>query len=112
MFKEFARQEKGHKAKLEGIKAGRRLMPSAEKVLDLKIADYVVKVQESPDIGYQDALILAMQREKASFKLYSDLAMAAESDDLRQTFEALAQEEAKHKLRIEIEYDSRILGDN
>jgi rubrerythrin len=110
IFKEFAAQEKGHKAKLEAVKQGKTLEPSAKSVQDLKIADYTVDVDASPQMDYQDALILAMKREKAAFKLYNDLAEA--SEELRDTFLALAQEEAKHKLRIEIEYDDKVLGEN
>ena len=94
MFKTFALQERGHKAKLEAVKTGRMLVPAEGKVLDLKIADYTVDVPPDPNMNFQDALILAMKREKAAFKLYTDLAAAAGSDELRQTFEALAQEEA------------------
>jgi len=61
---------------------------------------------------YQDALIVAMKAEKAAFRLYSDIAGTTDNADLRGTFEALAQEEAKHKLRFEIEYDDRVLREN
>ena len=53
-----------------------------------------------------------MKQEKAAFKLYSDLAEAAEDEGVRNTFLALAQEEAKHKLRFETEYDEHILSGN
>lgn len=112
LFKGFARDELGHKAKLTAVKKGRRLMPAQEKVMDLKIAEYVEDVPEGPDLSFQDALILAMKREKKSFRLYNDLADAADNEDLSQTFLALAQEEAKHKLRIELIYDERVLSDN
>jgi len=112
LFKTFALEERGHQAKLASVKQGRRLMPAADKVQDLKIADYLVDVEPSPGMGFQEALILAMKREKASFRLYTDLAQATDNEDLRSTFEALAQEEAKHKLRIEIEYDNIVLTDN
>lgn len=112
IFVQFAGEELGHKAKLEGIKAGKRLLPSADKVMNLKIADYVVDVDPNDEIDYQKALILAMKREKASFKLYNDLAGLVEDQDLKKTFDALAQEEAKHRLRFEIEYDDVILAEN
>ena len=112
VFEEFAREERGHKAKLQSVKEGKRLLPSAEEVMDLKIADYVMDVEPSSDLDYQDALILAMKEEKAAFKLYSDLAAATDDEALRATLLALAQEEAKHKLRFEIEYDEHILSGN
>ena len=112
VFEEFAQEERGHKAKLEAVKEGKRLLPAAGKVMDLKIADYVLDVEPSSDLDYQDALILAMKEEKAAFRLYSDLAAATDDEALRVTLLALAQEEAKHKLRFEIEYDDHILTGN
>ena len=112
IFSQFAMEELGHKKKLEGIKAGKRLVPSEKKVLDLKIADYVVDVDPGEELDYQKALILAMKREKSSYKLYSDLSDSIDDADLKQTFLALAQEEAKHKLRFEVEYDDVILAEN
>jgi rubrerythrin len=101
LFTQFAREELGHKARLEGIKKGTRSFAPAKKVVDLKIGDYL-----------QNALILAMKREKAAFQLYTDLAAQADDAEVKQIFESLAQEEAKHKLRFEIEYDDMILTEN
>ena len=112
IFRQFAAEEMGHKAKLQSIKQGKRLVPQPGKILDLKIADYLVDVDPAAALDYQKALILAMKREKASFRLYSDLANAAATADLRDTFLALAQEEAKHKLRFEVEYDEWVLTEN
>lgn len=61
---------------------------------------------------YQEALILAMKKEKAAFKLYHTLAAKAPNEDIKSIFLALAQEEAKHKLRFEIEYDEFVLTEN
>jgi len=108
-FLDFAEEERGHKAKLLSIKDGRQLLPAEQRVVDLKIGDYLEEVELSADLDYQQALILAMKAEKAAFKLYHDLAAATDDPALRQTLLALAQEEAKHKLRFEIEYDDIIL---
>jgi len=112
LFKSFSKEEEGHKKKLMAVKKGKHLMPAADKVADLKIADYVVDVDTAGELDYQQALIVAMKREKASFRLYTDLAGKTDSEDLRQTFLALAQEEAKHKLRFEVEYDEFVLQEN
>jgi rubrerythrin len=112
VFEGFAREEQGHKAKLAAIKEGRVDLPAPAKVQDLKIGDYLVDQKPNPELDYQEALILAMKKEKAAFRLYSDLANVTEDEKLRQVFQALAQEEAKHKLRFEIEYDDNILTEN
>jgi rubrerythrin len=112
LFTQFAREELGHKARLEGIKKGTRSFNPAKQVVDLKIGDYLVDVAPSPTLTYQNALILAMKKEKAAFQLYTDLAAETGDAEVRQIFETLAQEEAKHKLRFEIEYDDMILTEN
>jgi rubrerythrin len=112
MLQGFAREELGHKAKLQAVKSGKRIMLPGNKVQDLKLAEYTVEQKPDPDLDYQQALVLAMQKEKKAFKLYTDLAEAAESRELTDIFHALAQEEAKHKLYFEIEYDEYVLKDN
>jgi len=111
-FLSFAKEEEGHKAKLQAIKAGKKLFPAQKTVLDLKIGDYLVDAEIKPEMDYQDALIVAMKKEKAAFKLYSDLAQSTTDEDLRNTFLALAHEEANHKLRFEVEYDEFVLREN
>ncbi|UCE61993.1 MAG: hypothetical protein JSU63_09735, partial [Phycisphaerales bacterium] len=78
-------------------------------VLDLKVGDYLEDATPSADISYRDALILAMKAEKAAFRLYSDLASTTDDANLRAVLLGLAQEEAKHKLRFELEYDAEFL---
>jgi rubrerythrin len=105
VFTDFAREEKGHKEKLIKIKEGKRLLAVREEVMDLKIADYMVDVVPGERMDYQGALILAMKKEKAAFKLYTDLAEKAPEESLKEMLRMMAQEEAKHKLRFELEYD-------
>jgi len=112
VFESFAEEERGHKAKLEAIKTGDVDLPPPEKVQDLKISDYLVDVKPTEELDYQEALIVAMKREKAAFKLYTDLAKVAQDSKVKQLFLALAQEEAKHKLQFEIEYDENVLTEN
>jgi rubrerythrin len=110
VFLQFADEERNHKAKLQTVKQGKTLIPAEGNVTDLKIADYVVEVEVKEQMDYQEALIVAMKKEKAAYKLYSKLAALAEDEGLQQTFRALAQEEAKHKLRFEVEYDDNVLS--
>lgn len=112
IFLGFAEEEKGHKAKLLKIKGGKRMAPAEKRVLDLKIGDYLEDIEPTGDLDYQSALIVAMKAEKAAFRLYQDLASATDDPDLKAMLLGLAQEEAKHKLRFEIEYDDQILKEN
>ena len=112
MLLEFAEEENRHKERLLAVKAGERKLTPAKVVLDLKISDYLVEVDASDNISYQDALIVAMKRERAAFELYSDMAEKAPDANLKQVFAGLAKEEAKHKLFFETEYEERVLMHN
>ena len=79
---------------------------------DLRIADYIVEAEPGPDMDYQNALVLAMKQEKAAFRLYLDLANQVTNEEQKSLFLSLAQEETRHKLRFEIEYDEMMLGEN
>jgi len=107
---DFAQQERGHKARLDDVKKrGPGTTAVGKAVKDLQIGDYLVDVQPKATMSFQEALILAMKKEKAAFRLYSDLAASTSDSVLKTAFLALAQEEAKHKLRFEVEYDDEIL---
>lgn len=115
VFLQFAKEELGHKAKLNHIKqygANEYKDKTTAKVSDLKISDYIVDVFPKPDMSYSDALIVAMKKEKAAFKLYMDLSDLFDAEELKQTFLLLAMEESKHKLRFELEYDDNVLREN
>jgi rubrerythrin len=111
VFLQFAGEERGHKAKLTAVKSGKRALVTGTPVQDLKIGDYLVSEEPKPDMDYREALILAMKKEKAAFRLYSDLAARTADAELKDLLFALAQEEAKHKLRFEVEYDEHVLKD-
>jgi rubrerythrin len=109
---EFAEEEKSHKERLLAVKTGERKLTPKKEVLDLKISDYLVEVDASDNISFQDALIVAMKKERAAFQLYSDMAERVPDSNLRQVFVGLAKEEAKHKLFFETEYEEHVLMHN
>lgn len=113
ILKQFAAEELGHKQKLSRIIVDTEQTGlTSESVMDMKMADYHVDIQPKPDMTYQDLLTIAMKKEKGAFKLYTDLANKITDAKIKEIFLGLAQEEAKHKLRFEIEYDEYILKDN
>ncbi|HNY03523.1 MAG TPA: ferritin family protein [Bacteroidales bacterium] len=112
IFEEYAEEEMRHKANLVTVREnGHFTLPEAQ-VRDLKIAEYLVDVRPAPGMTYQDALILAMKKEKAAYRMYSKLAEKATDPEMKSLFLRLAQEESKHKLAFEIEYDDFILREN
>lgn len=113
VFEGFAKEEIAHKAKLMKIKEEGAFDDfKREKIDDLKMEEYVVAVKPNPNMTYKEALVLAMKKEKSAFRLYSNLASIANNDILKNVLLMLAQEEAKHKLRFELEYDEFVLREN
>jgi len=112
MFEQFAGEERGHKAKLTQVKQGKQLLSAKGEVMDLKIGDFLVSEEPAADLDYAGALILAMKKEKAAFRLYTTLAGQAQDPAIQALLLGLAQEEAKHKLRFEVEYDEHVLKEN
>lgn len=111
-FMRFVEEEIKHKAKLVKIKEEKIFNIGEEKIKELNISEYVERTEPSSNMTYQEALILAMKREKAAFRLYSKLANQTANPELSNLLLNLAQEESKHKLMFEIEYDEVILREN
>jgi rubrerythrin len=53
-----------------------------------------------------------MKAEKNAFRLYSELVAATTDANLKAILVGLANEEAIHKLRFEVEYDDHFLTEN
>jgi len=105
VFEDLAEEELEHKAKLEleVIKTGRVVTATERPELETK--GDTETVGPEVDMDYKDMLIMAMQKEEASFRLYVDLAGRVINENTHETLLALAEEEVKHKLRFETEYD-------
>jgi len=104
VLSDLALDELEHKVKLEAVKAG-KIEIDEEEVGNFGITDNVEDVIPDAKMSYVDMLVMGMKKEEAARKLYTDLATIAQEQELRDIFLKLAQEEANHKLRFEIEYD-------
>ncbi len=111
-FLHFVEEEIKHKAKLTKVKEEKIFTIGQEKIKELNISEYVERTEPHPNMSYQEALILAMKREKAAFRLYTKLASQTSNPELVNLLLQLAQEESKHKLMFELEYDEVILKEN
>ncbi len=109
LFLSLAKEEEGHRKLLENLNMEKVAQKRIEKVPDLHISDYMVEVEMRPDLSYADILRVAMKREEKALKLYTDLQKSNADEDLRQLFTFLANEEAKHKFKLEKIYDDEIL---
>ncbi|MDA3779621.1 MAG: ferritin family protein [Bacteroidales bacterium] len=112
-YKEFILEEKSHKDKLMKLKIENKLaVIDEQKITNLKISDYLTEKVPHENMDYGESLLIAMNKEKAAYKLYSDLASITENEELKKIFLFLATEEAKHKLKFETEYDEIVLKNN
>jgi rubrerythrin len=111
-LRDFANQERGHKAKLQSILDGKKLDLVRKDVTDLKIGDYLVEVDPTAELSFQGALIIAMKKEKSAYRMYSDMATTCDDPQLRDLFLYLANEEAAHKLHFEVMYDDMVYREN
>jgi rubrerythrin len=109
MFRELAGEEQKHREILEGVEKKDVSEYKIDRIPDLKISDFVDDQEFSPDMDYAAALRLAIKREEHAFKLYNHIGSQTEDAELKKLFAVLAQEESKHKLRLESEYDENVL---
>ena len=112
LLKEYELMEESHARALKTISESSIEEISISQVENLKISDYVVEKQPSPDMTYQDIVIIAMKREEAANRLYSQMAQSISEPKIKKLFEKLAEEELKHKLHFEKIYDEEFFGEN
>jgi rubrerythrin len=109
MLKEFAAEERKHQAMLEKfLKEGPDRSVAEYKlkwITDIKRSNYVVDIEYQEGMVYNELLMLAMKREEKALALYNELEQKVEDAKSKKIFRVLAQEEAKHKLFLETNYD-------
>ena len=112
MFEEFEAEEEGHKAIIDKLSKNKVTDLQLQNVTDLKISDYLIDMTFRPDMDYQDILIIAMKREEKAVKMYTDMLARIKDSDAQKLIQFLIQEESKHKLGLETEYDENVLAEN
>jgi rubrerythrin len=112
MFAELAQQEKKHREILEGVDKKDVDEYQLKMIPDLKISDFIDDQTFSPDMDFASALRLAIKREEAAFKMYHHMAEGTGDAELKKLFSVLAQEESKHKLRLENQYDENVMWED
>ena len=101
----FAQEELRHRKKLKAVKVGRRSL-AHEDVGDLGIAETLENVKPHSGMNYRELLVFAIKKENIAHNLYMRLAVIFPEPELQDTFLKLAKEEAEHKRRFEMEYES------
>ncbi|HCO96911.1 MAG TPA: rubrerythrin [Phycisphaerales bacterium] len=107
VFEDMAAEELEHKEKLEleMIKMGKTL-PTQQMPEGRPESEYIISDSDAPlDMDYADMLLLGVEKEDAAFRMYVNLIPNVHDEESREVLLALAQEEVRHKLRFETEYD-------
>jgi rubrerythrin len=115
-LQELADMERGHKSRLEEVKAGnvrwaiRR--SKAEPVADLRLTDHLEAKSLDANADYQDVLLSAARREKTAHDFYQAMVEMVDDPLVKDVFEMLAAEEMRHKYTLEKIYEEVVYQAN
>ena len=112
VFTEFAGEELKHRKLIEDVRAGEKELKTGRDVTDLKLADHYLKPAPAAGMSYQEALLVAIEREVAAIEMYGHLTSVCQAESLCAVFEALAEEEQGHKLKLETIYDDSFMRED
>lgn len=111
-IKELAAEELKHKEMLQKFDVSKIRKFKPDKVQDLHIAEYLVDKDVTEIKDFQDVLIVAMKKEQKSYNFYVSMAKSTDNADMKKLCRILAQEELKHKHKIELYYDDIIFKED
>jgi rubrerythrin len=120
LFRDLAKEEVKHKNIL--MKEAKKLEGGAKKVdqmtkgpgksKDYGLSKYLLPQNVKPNMGYQEALIVAMKREEKAVELFDYLKSITTDKKLKETFNTLYKWEIEHLRMLEEKYDEDILTEN
>jgi len=108
-FKELAKEEEGHKKKLEGFDLKKIEKIKLKPTKGLGMSEIMADVPFSSDMSYAELLLMAIKNEEKSQRLYLSTEKMVTEPKLKKLLLILAQEESTHKERLEKIYDDEIL---
>jgi rubrerythrin len=101
LFASLAEEEKKHRDILTKIYTGNTMDRYFSESRDYKVAETVDEPELSMAMKPADAFALAMKKEEAAMKQYTEMAEMCDDDARRQVFLDLAAMERDHKLKME-----------
>jgi rubrerythrin len=108
-FEELAKEEDGHKKKLEGFDPKKIDKMALKETQGLGLSEMMEDVPYSSDMSYADLLRMAIKNEEKSQKLYASTAKMVKDPAVKKLLLVLAQEESTHKEKLEKIYDKEVL---
>jgi rubrerythrin len=106
LLRRLAQEELAHKAKLEleMVKEG-FVATTVGKLVDVAAPEYATELKAGPSVQYKEVLAMAIRKERRSFRFYVQLAGVAPEGSIHEVFLELAEEEARHLLQFEAQYN-------
>ncbi len=108
ILQRLATEEARHKASMEQVRAGDLSLFASVTVQDEWLMAPLPAVQIGPDSEPAQALLLAMEHERASHELYAGLSEQLSDPGLKTLLDALAAEELRHWRTLQSAYESVI----
>jgi len=104
----IAGEEKKHKAFLVSYREGKFGSDALRmsEVINYKIAEYLEEPEIKKDTRSQDIYLIAAHREQRSNQFYSELANLHADGDTKSMLSRMANEELKHKEKMEYLYSN------
>jgi rubrerythrin len=102
----IAGEEKKHRAFLVGYREGNfgtKALRMSD-VVDYKVAEYLEEPEVDKNLKPEDIYLVASHRELRSHRFYTELANLHADSDLREMLLKMANEELKHKEKMEYLY--------
>lgn len=109
LFEVLAQKEQEHVAamQLEMEKLGCTVNSDAEQADALFRWEERLESEDSAEhLSFVDAMLLAIQKERASFRLYTQIMAIVTDEKLNGVLLELAEEEMRHVLQLEREYEA------
>ncbi len=106
LLEQLAQEELGHKARLEleVMKEG-IVAQTVGRLIDVGEPEYGETLDIHPGSDVKQVLAMAIRKERRSFRFYVDLAGVVLEEELHEALVQMAEEEARHLIRLEREYN-------
>jgi rubrerythrin len=112
IFEVLSHTELQHKSnlELELMKIGKTVIETPCAIPDLPDNTYIEADEDASKMSFIDALQVAIRKERAAFVLYAGLMSQTTDPQLRQIFLELSEEEMRHLIQFENEYNNIVSG--
>lgn len=100
-FEDLAKEEKEHKVFLEEFLVSSVDHIKLDEFKDYKVSETIDRPKLSVDMGFAEAIGLAIKNEEDAMNMYRDLSSACLDEDEKELFLGLMKMEQMHKVKLE-----------